>query len=196
MKKSGIIVAALLVGGVVTSWAQETDRILAGPLPITFKGKLSDKTAVSGSTLATAAGGGSLEVAEVQYVGGAFTGTPFSVIGTSIGLTNLVSGSSTDVDLVGTDLYEQDGAVDLSKAGSKTMKFVSAWSETGFDLFTSASISNLSSTITNSVLILQGTSTETATGTNLNAKVLGIWVAGKTAVTGTIKSEKTKKVKQ
>lgn len=196
MKKLSLIVAALLVAGVVGSWAQETDRILAGPLPITLKATLSDRTRVTDATLATAAGGGSLEVAEVQYVGGTFTGTPFSVIGTSIGLTNLVSGSSTDVDLVGTDLYELDDSVDLSKAGSKTMKFVSAWSETGFDLFTSASISNLSSTITNSVLILQGTSTATVRGTNLNAKVLGIWVDGKTAVTGTIRSEKVKKVKQ
>ncbi len=66
MKKLHIITVALLVVGAVSSWAQvETDRIVFGPVPITFKGKLSDGTAVTGATLNE----GDLEFAAVQLIG-------------------------------------------------------------------------------------------------------------------------------
>src|SRR5271169_556530 len=52
MKKLHVLTVALLVAGAVSSWAQvENDRIMFGPVPITFKGKLSDGSTVTGATL-------------------------------------------------------------------------------------------------------------------------------------------------
>lgn len=196
--KKAFIIAAVVLAVAVSGQAAESDQLIVS-VPISFKGKLTNKTLVTDATLATAAGGGSLTYAIVQVIGdNAFsasgTDTAFQVIGTSIVLTNVISGSSTDTFVIGNSLYVSDDAVVTSGGGPKPLKFISAFSQDGEivdtgGFFNGSSIANLESTISNSVLLVTSTLSDTKS-TNVNSKVQGIWVAGKTAVTGSIKTAK------
>jgi hypothetical protein len=199
MKKLSITVVALLVAGAVSSWAQVSNIInttsnevagfVFGPVPISFTGKLSDKTTISASTLADLApGGGTLEFAESYDVAGLHTGPVVMVIGTSLGTSNVVSGSSTGVTAVGYTILRSYDYVDSSK--STSTKFVSGWIEDGFGringsttdfLFTVQAAAGPS----NAALLVTGTLSDSKT-TNGTAKVVGVWHDGATTISATI----------
>jgi hypothetical protein len=194
MKRLGIIVAVLLAAGAVSSWAQELDQFLFN-VPITLKGKLSDKTAVTDATLNQ----GSLTFAEVLLINvGSPTDTIY-VIGTSLVLTNEVSGSVTNVKVNGTLVWDSMNNVVTSKPGAKATTVVMAMTEPNggvLDLTTDTSVSNAYAVISNSVLIAEVTVSASGKSTNVNTvsgKFEGIWFDGSTAVSGSFKSEKASK---
>jgi hypothetical protein len=191
MNKVGIIAITLLVAGIVNARAQETDRILFN-VPITLTGKLSDKTAVTGASLDQ----GSLSFGQAQrIVVGSPTDTVYS-IGNSLGLTNEVSGSITNIRFSGTLIWSSRGDVVVSKPGAKATTITMVLAEPAggiLDLATSTSVSNAYATISNSVLFADVTLSASGNATNIDTvsgKFTGIWFDGSTTVSGTIKTEK------
>jgi len=210
MKKLTVVVAALVIAGVASSWAQVSNIInttsnevagfVVGPLPISFTGKLSNKGSVNAATLAATTPAGAtapLEFAAAYQVGAgpATTGQVFLVIGTSLGTSNITSGvNSGGVVLVGYNILGAYDFVDLSKAGSKSTKFLSGWSEDGTGRAAGGSFTNFQSSVwkvvSNSALLVSGTITDPAKAgkstTNGTAKVTGVWQDGATTITATI----------
>jgi hypothetical protein len=194
MKRLVIMSVALLVAGVDSSWAQELDQFLFN-VPITLKGKLSDKTAVTDATLNQ----GSLTFAEVLLINvGSPTNTIY-VIGSSLSLTNQVSGSVTNVKVNGTLVWDSMNNVVTSKPMAKSTTIVMVMTEPAggiLDLTTDTSVSNAYAVISNSVLLAEVTLSASGKSTNVSAasgKFSGIWFAGSNAVSGTIKTEKVPK---
>ncbi len=199
MKKLHILTVALLVAGAVSSWAQvENDRIVFGPVPITFKGKLSDGSTVTGATLNE----GNLEFAAVQLIGpdvsrASHTGTVFHVIGSSIGLSNVVTDAGTNAYLAGTDIWDDtDGSggaddVDVSKSSSKPQTF-GVFGGAQIDMFTGHQDSNVFSVVSNTVLFVVFSESSSTKSTNVSGSVVGVWKEGSTTVKGTISTEKVK----
>jgi len=198
MKKLSIVVAALLVAGAVSSWAAESDKIVAGPVPITLSGKLSGTTVAKGSTKVdgSSINGVALEMAEVQVVGddaNSLSGTDAVtfVIGSSLGTSNIVSGGVTNTFLVGTAVWFGEDSVETkaSKSGSTSLI---GFGEAQIDLFTDNDVTNAHSVISNSFLAATVSFKVSKTSTNVSGKVLGIWKDGVSAFSGTIKTTKTK----
>lgn len=198
MKKLSLIAVTLLVGA-VSSWAAgpQVGSIVFGPVPITFKGTLSDKTKVTDATLTTIAGGGALQWAEVAITAGSLSGQVFDVIGTGIGTVNVGSTNVATNDVVGTVIYASGDTVDLSKSGSKSLKLIGTYHEDGTvystNLVLSSILTNLqaaTSGISNSTLLVTATVSGSTKSTNVSAKVIGIWYSGKTSVSGSVKAAK------
>jgi hypothetical protein len=191
MKKLNLIVAAMVVAGSVSGWAQtlllqypnsssnEADQILVGPIPITFKGQTSIEGAayITSSTLAGLTPNGAtstLEFAKVVF------GPPTSTvnrarlwIGTGIALvqTNLptdVPGTTNNVHLVGDPVLQSQHGVDLSAAGARSTKFVSYWTETGAGISAAVVdtnyLSSVEKVISNAMLLVTGTLTDPSDG--------------------------------
>lgn len=199
MKKLSIIVGALLVAGTVSSWAAEADQIVSGPVPITLSGKLSGTTLAKGGTKVDGAdiNGTALEMAEVQVIGDdafSLSGTDavFLVIGSSIGTTNIASGSSTDTFLVGKSVWYGGPSVE-TKASKSGDTLVVGFFQDQTDLFSGDPVTNAETVISNSVLAATLTFKTSKSGTNVSGKVFGIWKDDVSAVNGTIKNTKTKK---
>jgi len=201
MKKLSLIAVTLLVAGVANCLAQATGSILFGPVNISFKGVLSDKTKVTDATLtgAPGVGGGTLEFAEVEFstavsggagiFGNVVSGQVVDVLGTGIGTVNVGSTNVPTNDVVGTVIYGANDAVDLSKQSSKSQKYIAVFGEVGAVLATNGVTlikSNLDTVVSNSVLLVSSTLTDPKSSTNVTAKVSGIWFAGKTSVAGTV----------
>jgi len=201
MKKLSIIAVALLVAGVVSSWATSTNLdVITYNVPITFKGTLSDKTKVTDATLDQ----GSLTFAEVAYGTTTSTQTPFHVIGSGIGLTNNVVSGVTNVELIGIDIWDDtsevgpgDESVVTSKAGAKATTLEGVFSQEQYDLFGRSNLT-LNSVISNSVLLVTSTESDprskssSKSTTNVTGKIDGIWKDGSTTVDGTISTFKAK----
>jgi len=182
MKKyAAAIVFTVLACAAVNSWAATTNDQILTKIPVTLKGTLTDKTKVTEATV-----GGSLSFAEVQFIRGTVTGTAFSVIGNSISLLTTTNGPTNTV-LQGRAVWTEKASIADSKG-----KFASAFEQDVFDLTTGVPTNALNSVISNSVLFVQGTEKEGTKGTNLNAKVEGIWKDGSTAVKASIKNIKSK----
>jgi len=198
MKKLHVLTVALLVAGAVSSWAQvENDRIVFGPVPITFKGKLSDGSTVTGATLNE----GNLEFAAVQLIGpdvsrASHTSEVFHVIGSSIGLSNVVSEAGTNAYLSGTDIWDDTDGIgaddtDVSKSASKPQTF-GVFGGAQINMFTGGSDSNGQSVVSNTVLFVVFSESSSTKGTNVSGTVVGVWKEGSTTVKGTISTEKVK----
>jgi len=184
MKRLGIVVAAVMIAGVVSSQAQEFESILFN-VPITFSGKLSDGTVVTDGTLAL----GTLTFAKVQIIeAGSPTDTTF-VIGSSLGLTNEVtSGVTNNVKLTGTLVWSaRDEVTTKTNKTSKSVVLAMTEDATGiFDLTTQAAISNSFGVISNSVILADltvGTSGK-STNVTVSGKFTGIWYDQSTAISG------------
>lgn len=189
MKKSGIMAAVLLVAGVVSSWAQTNESILFN-IPITFSAKLSDGTVVTDGTLAL----GTITFAKLQIVEGVRT-DDVDVIGTSLGLTNEVNGSVTNVAVTGTLVWSARDEVTLkTNKTSKSIVLEMAEDAGGiFDLTTQAPISDPFAVISNSVFLADLTVGSSGKSTNINSvsgKFSGIWFDRSTAFSGSIKTAK------
>jgi uncharacterized membrane protein len=217
MKKLSIIAVTLLVAGTLSSWAQsniinttsnEVAGFVVGPLPISFTGKLSNKTTITASTLADLApGGGTLEFAEGYDVEPLSTGQVRLVIGTSFGTSNIVtivSGvTNINVTAVGYTILVARDYVDPS--ASKSVKFTSGWEGAGDGTLNGTS-TNFSSTVdtvvSNATLLISGTISPTSSGgkssTNataatdfkISAKVTGVWFDGVDTISGSIGAPK------
>jgi uncharacterized membrane protein len=205
MKKLTVVVAALVIAGMTSSWAQsniinttsnEVAGFVFGPVPISFTGKLSNKGSVDAAALAaTAPGGGTLEFAEGYEVGPLSTGQVGMAIGTSLGTSNVTSGvNSGAVVLVGYKILTSFDFVDLSKAGSKSAKSLSGWTEDGEGRVPGGSSTNflpsVQKVVSNAALLVSATITDPKSAgkstTNVTAKVTGVWQDGATTITGTI----------
>lgn len=179
MKKyAAAIVFTVLVGATVNSWALTND-VLDSNIPITLKGTLSDKTKVTDATV-----GGSLSVAGVQFIRSGVTGDVLIVIGNSISLLTTTNGGGTNTILQGRAIWTKIAGTDDSRG-----KFAYAFGQDVFDLSTGDSTNSLDSVLSNSVLFIQGTETESHDRTNLTGKVVGIWRDGDTSVKGSIKNK-------
>lgn len=181
MKKyAAAIVFTALVGAALNSWAATTNDQIVSIIPITLKASLSDvaKTKVNETNL---------QVAEVRFIRGTTTGDVLTVIGKSISLLTTTNGGATNKVLQGTAIWTDISSTSDSKGG-----FATAFGMSGdlnpFDILggTNVNIGGLS----NSVLFVTGSEKESAKGTNLSAKVVGIWNDGSSAVRGTIKNNK------
>jgi hypothetical protein len=178
MKKyTAAIVFTLLVGMAVNSWATTND-VLSLNIPITLKVTLSDKSKGDDTTV-----GGSLSYAQVQYIRAGVTGTAFQVIGNSISLLTTTNGGGTNTILQGRAIWTDISSVSDSK------KFAIAFGQNVFDLAANTNLNSLASVLSNSVLFITGTATDSPK-TNLSGKVVGIWRDGDTSVKGSIKSKK------
>jgi hypothetical protein len=203
MKKLSIVVAALVIAGVASSWAQsniinttsnEVAGFVFGPVNISFKGKLSNKGSVDAAALAALApGGGTLQFAAAYDVaaGPATTGQVFLVIGTSLGTSNITSGvHSGGVTWVGYSILSAYDYVDLSKAGSKSTKLVSGWSEDGYGRAAGGAYTdfwfNVTKVVSNAALLVSGTASTSTKSTNLSAKVTGVWFDGVSTISASI----------
>lgn len=181
MKKyAAAIVLTVLVGATVNSWALTND-VLDSNIPITLKGTLSDKTKVTDLTV-----GGSLSVAGVQFIRSGVTGDVLIVIGNSISLLTTTNGGGTNTVLQGRVIWTERSSAEDSRG-----KFAIAFQQDAFNLSEGSSATNLTvSGLSNSVLFVTGTETESHDKTNLTGKVVGIWKDGDTSVKGSIKSKK------
>ncbi|MGO9246153.1 MAG: hypothetical protein ACLP0A_07770 [Verrucomicrobiia bacterium] len=207
MKKLSIVVAALVIAGTVSSWAQtivinttsnEIAGFVVGPLPISFTGKLSNKGSVDAATLAAVTpSGGTLEFAAGYDVAAFSTGQVTMAIGTSFATTNEAAGGGrTNVTIVGYSVLEARDFVDLSTGKSKSLKFESGWKES--DGFGSAAGSTdidyhvaLEGVVSNATLLISGSITDPKSSggkstTNVSAKVSGVWQDGVSTITGSV----------
>ena len=203
MKKLSVIAVALLVAGTVSSWAQEVDSFLLGPIPVTMTGKLSSSVkANTGTVNAESINGSNVELAVVQFLDtGVETDTVY-VIGSGLSLVT-TNQASTNVDFTGTVIWEGDNAVVTKESKSSTTTVVAMRQvQRVIGVDTDVAVSNATSSIganviSNSELLVTLTGSEklTSAGTNStgSAKFNGIWnEAVGTAVSGTIKVEKVK----
>ena len=178
MKKLITVAAVTMLLGATVGWAQiivtttvHNVAVLTGPIAVDVKVKLSDNTSPSVT---------GVKYAEVAEITSGKTGDSFSVLGTAItdttnhtvNATNVVStiNLSSNVFLAG------DTPVDLGKG-----KFVEALFGDGAGPFG----------LSNSVWLVFGTAKLSSKGTNVSAKVEGIWKEGDTAFKGSIKNSKT-----
>ena len=173
------IVFTTLVGAALNSWAATTNDQIVSIIPITLKASLTDvaKTKVNQTNL---------QVAEVRFIRGTTTGDVLTVIGKSISLLTTTNGPTNTV-MQGTAIWTEISSTSDSKGGFATA-FGMAGDLNPLDILggTNVNIAGLS----NSVLFVTGTEKESAKGTNLSAKVVGIWSDGSSAVKGSIKSNK------
>jgi hypothetical protein len=204
MKKLSMIVVALLVAGVISSWAlpaTEDDSFVFGPIPVTMTGKLiSSVKANTGTVNAESINGTNVEFAIAQFVAGVSTDT-FYVIGNGLSTVTTNQAGHTNVFLTGTVIWEGDDAVETkSNKTSSTTLIAMGQVQQVIGVDSSVAVSNsVSATgenvITNSVLLVTLSSSEKVskgtTNTTGSATFTGIWnETDGTAVSGSMKAAK------
>ncbi len=119
------------------------------------------------------------------------------MIGSTIGLSNVVTEAGTNAYLSGTDIWDDaDGSggvddVDVSKSPSKPQTF-GVFGGAQLNLFTGGQDSNVFSAVSNTVLFVVFTESSSTKSTNVSGSVVGVWKEGSTTVKGTISTEKVK----
>lgn len=180
MKKLITIAAMTMLVGATVSWAQVTNLVnravvVAGPINIDVKVTLSDKT----KPVVTNA-----IFAEVQLGAGSSFGSSgdvFDVIGTAITQSTLTTNlGSIITNTITTDVSSNvflsgNNPVDLGKGKFAEVFFGPSKAPFG---------------MSNSVWFVNGAFKDSSKGTNISAKVEGIWKDGDTAFKGSIKNSK------
>ena len=191
----------LLVAGTVSSWAQEVDTFVVGPIPVAMTGKLSSSVkANTGSVDAESINGTNVEFAIVQLLDTGVSTNTVYVIGNGLSTvtTNQVQ---TNTVFTGTVIWDgTDAVVTKSSKNSQTvlvgMQQVQRVIGVGTDVVVSNATSSIgANVITNSVLLVTVSESQSVksgvTNNTGSAKFTGIWnETDNTAVSGTIKAAK------
>lgn len=203
MKKFSIIAITLVVAGTMSSWAQEKDTFLVGPIPVDMVGKLSSTNASNnGSVTGESVNSSNVEFAIVQLLDTGVSTDTVYVIGNGLSTvtTNQVK---TNTVFTGTVIWDGDEAVvTKSSKSSQTVLVPMQQVQRVIGVDTDVVVSNATSSIganviTNSVLLVTVSESQSVksgvTNNTGSAKFTGIWnETDGTAVSGTIKAVKVK----
>jgi hypothetical protein len=204
MKKLSIIAVTLVVAGTMSSWAQEKDTFLVGPIPVTMTGKLSSSVkANTGSVNAESINGSNVEFAIVQLLDTGVSTNTVYVIGNGLSTVTTNQSPHTNTVFTGTVIWDGDDAVvTKSSKNSQTVLVGMQQVQRVIGVDTDVVVSNATSSIganviTNSVLLVTVSESQSVksgvTNNTGSAKFTGIWnETDGTAVAGSITAVKVK----